>query len=230
MRSTGVELSLLAQPTIAAATVAFVEQQAATAAAGPAAAAFLLVLQVRAAYALADFDEPVRLRFRRSFAGLACFCAGGCCLTENHVSLSVQEDPVGGRRAGGGLLVNVTLAGAPSADAAAGVVVNLTDNSINVALHAEGLDAVTVTMPPAVVRSAGVDNNAFGAVFVTVSTVASSALVPVPNTSATSIAFINVPAKSIGRRAQDACCTAKVLQIALFFLLTAVNFSRSENI
>ncbi len=119
-----------------------------------AAASFSLVLQVRAAYALADFDEPVRLRFRRSFAALACFCEGGCCLNESQVSLSVQEASVGGRRAGGGLLVNVTIAGAPSADAAASLASNLTADRINAALQAEGLGAVDVTVPAAVVRVA----------------------------------------------------------------------------
>jgi hypothetical protein len=120
--------------------------------AAPAPASFSLSLQVRAAYALADFDEPVRLRFRRSFAALACFCAGGCCVNESQVSLSAQEDSGGGRRAGGGLLVNVTIAGAPSADAAASLASNLTADRINVALQAEGLDAINVTSPAVVVR------------------------------------------------------------------------------
>jgi hypothetical protein len=224
MWSSGVALSHLAQHATAAATVEPVEQQsaAATTAAGPAVDVFSLVLQVRAAYVLADFDEPVRLRFRRSFAALACFCAGGCCLKESQVTLSAQEDSGGRRRAGGGLLVNVTLTGAPSAVAAAAVVGDLTGTRINSALQAEGLDPVTVTLLPAVVRAAGSDNNALGTVIA--SSVPSSARFPVPTATATVVAFANVQAKSFGHRAHVACYFSRGLQVAMFFLFAAVIF------
>ena len=111
-------------------------------------------LQVRAAYSPAEFNATVQAHFRRSFAGLACFGpGGGGCLDESQVALSPRGEARRASGGGAGLLVDVTLSGAPSAAAAAAVAVGLTDDRINGALRAEGLAPVTVTSA-AVVRAA----------------------------------------------------------------------------
>jgi hypothetical protein len=118
---------------------------------------FAVRTQVLAGHTLEAFNATVQTRFRRALAGLACFgtgTGGDACVNEGDVELSTQEAPAGGRRAGAGVLVNVTLPGLPSADAAALVAGNLTGDRINAALAGQGLPPVTVTqaasaVPPA---------------------------------------------------------------------------------